>query len=83
MIICVSPIPLSSLGPNDFTPQCYSDSLKHPKQMTVKIVSFCQDSNNANNNHYWGREKDNASSKGFNDDHIKNTCFASAIFWKL
>ena len=51
--------------------------------MTGKIVSFCQDSNNVNNNHYKGREKDNTLLKGFSNHHIKNICFASAIFWEI
>ena len=51
--------------------------------MTGKIVGFCQDSNNVNNNHFRGREKDNTLLKGFNNHHIKNTCFVSAFFGEL
>ena len=36
----VSSSPSPSLEPRDFTPQCYTDSLKRPKQMTGKIVSL-------------------------------------------
>ena len=81
VIARVSPRPSSSS--DDFTSQCYSDSLKRPKRMTGKNVSFCQGSNNVNNNQYRGREKDNTLLKGFNDHHIKNTCFVSGIFWEL
>ena len=45
--------------------------------MTGKIVGFCQDSNNVNNNHFRGREKDNTLLKGFNNHHIKNTCLGT------
>ena len=48
VIARVSPRPLSSS--DDFTPQCYNNTLKRPKRMTGEIVSFCQDSNNVNNN---------------------------------
>ena len=75
--------PLSPLSSEYFTPHCYSDGLKRPKGMTVEIAGFCLHSNNVNNNHYRGREKDNALLKGFNDHHIKSTCFVSAIFWEL
>ena len=51
--------------------------------MTGKIVGFCQDSNNVNNNHFGGRKKDNTLLKGFNNHHIKNTCFVSAFFGEL
>ena len=81
MIAPDSPRPLSSS--DDIDPQCYSDSLKRLKRMTGKIVSFCQDSNNVNNNHYKGREKDSTILKGFNNHHIKNICFVSAILWKF
>ena len=82
VIAPVSPRPSSSS--DDFTTsQCYSDSLKRPNRMTGKNVSFCQDSNNVNNNQYRGREKDNTLLKDFNNHHIKNTCFVSAIFWEL
>ena len=82
VIAPVSPCPSSSS--DNFISQCYIDSLiKHPKQMNVKIVSFCQYSNNVNNNHFRSREKDNRLLKGFNNHHIKNTCFVSAIFWEL
>ena len=64
-------------------PHCYSGSLKRPKRMTGKFVSFCQDSNNVNNNHYKSREKDNTLLKGFSNRHIKNICFISAIFWEI
>ena len=75
--------PRSPLSSEDFPPHCYSDGLKRPKGMTVKIASFCQHSNNVNNNHYSGWERDNTLLKGFNDHHIKSTCFVSAIFWEL
>ena len=48
--------------------------------MTGKIVSFCQDYSDANNNYFRGREKDNKFLTGFNNYHIKNTGFVSAIF---
>ena len=41
--------------------------------MTGKIISFCQDSNNVNNNPFRGREKGNTLLKVFIDHHIKNT----------
>ena len=53
VIAPVSSCPSSSS--DDFIPQCYSDSLKRPKRMTVKIVSFCRYSNNVNNNHFRSR----------------------------
>ena len=82
VIAPVSLRPLSSS--NDFIPQCYSDSLKHPKRMTGKFVSFCQHSNNVNNNHFLKVGKRGSMlQKGFNDHHIKNTCFVSAIFWEF
>ena len=69
--ICDSVIALVSTRPSsfsdDFIPQCYSDGLKRPKRMTCKIVSFCQGSNNVNNNRYQGTEKDNTLLKGFSD----------------
>ena len=71
VIAPVSPRP-SSFS-NDFIPQCYSDTLKRPKRMTGKIISFCQDSNNVNNNPFRGREKGNTLLKVFIDHHIKNT----------
>ena len=74
--------PRSPLSSEDFTQHCYSDGLKRPKGMTVKTVGFCQDSNNVNN-HYRGREKNNTLQKGFNDHHIKSTCFISTVFWEL
>ena len=78
----IAPVsPRSSSSSHDFTSQCYSDSLKRPKRMTDKIASFFQNSNNANNNHFRGRDKDNKLLKGFNNHHIKNTCFVSIIFW--
>ena len=80
MIALVSP--RSPLSSEDFTQHCYSDGLKRPKGMTVKFVGFCQDSNNVNN-HYRGREKNNTLQKGFNDHHIKSTCFISTVFWEL
>ena len=40
VIARASPRPSTSLEPNDFTPQCYSESLKRPKRMTGKIFSF-------------------------------------------
>ena len=83
VIARVSPRLSSSLEFNGFPPQCYSDSLKRPKRITGKIVSFCQDSNNVNNNNYKGMGKNNTILKGFNDHHIKNKCFVSAIFWEL
>ena len=51
--------------------------------MTGKIISFCQDSNNVNNNPFRGKEKGNTLLKVFIDHHIKNTCFAPAIFLEL
>ena len=48
--------------------------------MSGKIVSSCQDSNNVNNNYYKVTGKSNTILKAFNEHHIKNTCFASAIF---
>ena len=45
--------------------------------MTGKTVSFFQDSNTK---HSRVREKGNTLLKGFNNHHIKNTCFASGIF---
>ena len=68
VIVPVSPY-LSSSSDN-FTSQCCNDSLKCPKRMTGKIVCFCQDNDNVNNNHYGCRKKDNALLKGFNDHHI-------------
>ena len=44
VIAPVSHRPFSSS--DDFTPQCNSDSLKLPKRMTGKLVSFCQDNYN-------------------------------------
>ena len=81
VIAHVSPRPSSSS--DDFTPQCCSESLKRLKRMTGKIVSFCQGNKDVNNNHDRGMEKGNALLKGFNDHHIKNTCFLSEIFWEL
>ena len=57
VIAPVSPGPSSYS--DDFTPQCYSDSLKRRKRMAGKIVSFCQDCNSVNNDHFRGSEKDN------------------------
>ena len=73
--------PRHSSSSDDFTPQCYSNTLKRPKRMTGEIVSFCQDSNNVNNNLFRGREKDNALLKGFRNH--QTTCFVSAIFLEL
>ena len=39
--------------------------------MTGKIFSFCQDSDNVNNNHCRSRGKDNMLLDDFNDHHIK------------
>ena len=48
----IAPVsPLLSPYSDDFTPQCYSDSLKRRKRMAGKIVSFCQDCNSVNNDH--------------------------------
>ena len=77
VIAPVSPRPTSFS--DDFTPQLYSENLKRPKRMTGKIVRFCQDSNNVNNNHYKGREKDNRSLKGFNDHHV----LYQQLFWNF
>ena len=71
MIAPVCPSPSSSS--DDFTPECYG-GLKHPKQITSKIASFVRIII-ITNNQYRGREKDNTSLKGFNNHHIKNTCF--------
>ena len=80
----IAPVsPRLSSSSDDFTPQSYSDSIKRPKRVTGKIVSFCQDSKNVNNSHFRGKKKDNTLLKGFNNYHIKNTCFLSAIFWEL
>ena len=39
----VAPVsPRPSTSPDDFTPQCYRDSLKRPKRMTGKTVSFAR-----------------------------------------
>ena len=51
--------------------------------MTCKFVSFCQESSNVNSNHFRSRKKESMLLKGFNNPHIKNTCFVSAIFWEL
>ena len=83
VIACVIPRPSSSLEPSDLAPQCYSDSLKRPKRMIGKIVSFCRGSNSVNNNHCTGREKNNTILNGFNDYHIENTCLVSTMFWEL
>ena len=32
---------VNGVSSDDFTPQCYSDSLTFPKLMAGKIVSFC------------------------------------------
>ena len=80
VIACVILRPSSSLEPSDLAPQCYSDSLKRPKRMIGKIVSFCRGSNSVNNNHCTGREKNNTILNGFNDHHIENTCLVSAMF---
>ena len=82
VIAPVSPRP--SPSSDDFTPQCYSDSLKRRKRMAGKIVSFCQDCNNVNNDHFRGSKRTiNTLLKGFNNYHIKNTCFVSANFLEL
>ena len=79
----VSPRPSSSVEPNNFASQCYSDSFKCPKGMTCKIVCFCQDSNSVNSNYCRGcrgKKKNKTMFNGFNDQYIKNTCFVATIF---
>ena len=66
--------------PRDFAPQCYSDNLECLMRMTSKIVSFYQDTNKVDINHCRGRENNSKIWNGFNDHHIKNTCFLLAIF---